>query len=112
MRVGPFALALSSCLFLGCASPGPAPQTTAELEDIPLFFRLGGSRRASSPECDWATLGLIEVRVNSSTPWRRTERILQSAARSRRAQAIIELVREGEVWSGEVIEFTDPDCKH
>ena len=110
MRVLPVAVVLSSSLVWACAHRGPSDESSAGLEDIPLYFSPGGSFTSSRPVCKWASLGLIEVKIDGHVSQRKTRRILQAAAQSRRAQGIIELRREGYIWMGEVIGFTDPNC--
>ena len=68
----------------------------------------------SHPKCPWNSLGPVQVRygVGGRRDGSAVHQDLRSIARARDAHAVIEIVRDGDYLTGEMIRFTDPDCMH
>ena len=105
MGVRVILIILSSCLLCGCAHGG-TDATESTGEDTPrLFWESSGV-----PKCPYESLGSVDAR-NS-----RLNRELLNIARLRGADAVIKVTRirgpSRDAIRGELIRFTDPDCRY
>jgi hypothetical protein len=101
-------------LLCSCAHGGTDSTESASESELLLFWPTMYS--VGTPSCPFTRLGPVDVLATGTSRRGQVSRQLQAAARAQGGDAVIRITRvpgrQRDGWRGEVIKFTDPDCRY